>query len=493
MERAQYAAIQGFDERSQNEFEELLAASTFTIEPASALLDTHEARADAYVAAGKKVTERSDVLIALWNGGTADGKWGGTGHTLLNAAARSKACVWISTEDDATDDNLDAAGGAGFYQRVQARADVAPDHQPGTDAFAVSPLASLASTFQQLDAHNREPRPGEPTGRFTGALGDVLLGARFVSRFESTLAEEIERRRGEGWRDWLVAPSARASLLAAHYQERFRLLSKILVIAATLAAAMLGAGVASGVETLVWGALECGFLIIALIAFVVVRRMRFHARWRSYRVLAERFRTARYVGPTGIALRDQARLQGLWVGGHSEDWLMRAFEEVWDREPHDARLITRHFDEIKHRLAEGWIQGQINYHTCAHRQHDRLRRRLTRIVYVAFGLTVVLAAVDAVLASVHSAHYLQDICKGLTIFLPVLGASVGAALTIDQHQALAEHSGQMQSNLRVVKADLESATDATSLREATMAAVRVIAPETGTWFGALWFLDIEHP
>ena len=172
---------------------------------------------------------------------------------------------------------------------------------------------------------------------------------------------------------------------------------------------------------------------------------------------------------------------------------MRAFEEVWDREPHDARLITGHLDEIKHRLVDGWIQGQIKYHTDTHREHDRLRRRLTRIVYVAFGLTVLLAGVDAFLAGLNTAHRLQGICKGLTIFLPVLGASVGAALTIDQHQALAEHSGQMQSNLRLVKADLESATDAASLREATMAAVRVIAPEAGTWFGALWFLDIEHP
>lgn len=191
------------------------------------------------------------------------------------------------------------------------------------------------------------------------------------------------------------------------------------------------------------GALECGFLISALIAFVVVRRMRFHARWLSYRVLAERFRTARYVGPTGIDFREQARLQGLRVGGHSDEWLMRAFEEVWDREPHDARLIIGHLDESKQRLADGWIQSQIKYHTNAHRQHDRLRRRLTRIVYIGFGLTVLLAAVDAVLAGPHTAHYLQDICNGLTIFLPVLGASVGAALTIDQHQALAEHSGQM--------------------------------------------------
>ena len=39
---------------------------------------------------GKKLVERSDVLIALWNGGSADGRRGGTGHTLLNAAARGR-------------------------------------------------------------------------------------------------------------------------------------------------------------------------------------------------------------------------------------------------------------------------------------------------------------------------------------------------------------------------------------------------------------------
>jgi hypothetical protein len=282
-------------------------------------------------------------------------------------------------------------------------------------------------------------------------------------------------------------------LLAAHYRYWFKRFSALVLASASLAGLALAVGVGTGTESWVWGTFESGFLLLALVTFLAVREFGFHSRWLSCRVLAERFRTARYVAPTGVDFRDQARLQGVWVGGRSEEWLMRAFEEVWDREPHGTPINERDLQPLKKLLAHNWVQGQIRYHRDAKEEHERLKCRFTVIMYTAFGLTVVFAALDAILAGLHDVHKIQTVSKALTIFLPVLGASVGAALTINQHRALAERSAKMQVDLPLLKADLESATDIGTLREATIAAARAIAPETGTWFGTLWFLDIEHP
>ena len=501
MEKDQYAEIQGFDDGSRRELDDLLEASTFHVDPPRAELKTHDERADAYVAAGKKVTARCDVLIALWDGKHASGKRGGTAHTLLNAAAQGRPCIWIPVEGDGeTRDNLDEGSSRSFFEEVKALSATEPDYRFAPAALDGWSLNELSEVFRVLDEYNREPRPralAHPSrgrlGRIATRLSDRAFDWRSESGFQRDLEEETGARLVAGSPRWLVAPSARASLLAAHYRRWFKRLSTFVLISASLAAASLAVGIGTGTETWLWGTLEFGFLMLTLIAFVVLREFGFHSRWLSYRVLAERFRTARYLAPTGIDFREQARVQGVWVGGRSEEWLMRAFEEVWDREPHEPRISVGELEPIKRLLADEWVQGQIDYHERAKKEHERLKRRLTVTVYLAFGLTLVFAALDATLAGLGGSHEMQNVSKALTIFLPVLGASVGAALTINQHHALAERSAQMQADLRLVQADLAAATDTHILLEAAIAAARVIAPETGTWFGALWFLDIEHP
>jgi len=501
MERNQYAQIQGFDAQSRAEFDQMLEAATFSLEPPPAALRTHEDRADAYVAAAEKLVARCDVLIALWDGKPAVGKRGGTAHTLLNAAARGKACVWIPIdESEDMHDNLEENSGQRFVKLVAARSEMEPDSEMGADAFDTWSLGSVSQELRLLDEYNRKPwsrlgphRAGGPLGRIVLATFDSGFGRRVERDFHGRLQQSTETRLADGTPQWLAAPSARASLLADLYRRWFKRLSTLVLTCATLAAVVLGVGVATGGESPLWPVLEFVFLMLTLLAFLVLRKFGFHSRWLSYRVLAERFRIARYVAPTGIDFREQARLQRGWVEGGSDDWLMRAFEEIWDRDPHKPRDLDDELEQFKRLLAHDWIGGQIRYHDAAKTEHHRLKRRLTVTAFAAFGLTVVFAAVEAILIGLHVAERVQRVSKGLTIVLPVLAASVGAALTINQHHALAEHSTRMQADLRRVKADLEAATDTRSLTEATVAAARMIAPETGAWFAALWFLDMEHP
>jgi hypothetical protein len=462
-DRSSYPKWQGFSEESQGEFEALLTEATSISEPASA--EPPHDRASAYESASSQVVGRSDVLIALWDGGPTGGR-GGTAETLLDAAARSKPCIWISTTGEAAvRDNLASGSSYAFSREIETRAAASsqPELNQGDHAQAV--LEALVDTFRRFDGFNRDRLP-----------------AYSEEHLERELGPEDETT------DWVAAPFLRATLLSARWQKRFRWSSWLIFLFAMAAAVMLAISLSFGEGSTSWHWAEAAFLILALTALFIVRSAGFHRRWLSYRVLAERLRSAYYLAPTGVDFRRQARLEAVYLGDRSEDWLMRAFEEVWDRRPKVAgpdQFDGRRLDELKRGLAEDWIGRQIRYHEAAAQHHRRWHELLTAAVATFFIATVPFAVL-------HAFHIAEHASTFFTITLPAAGASLGALLTVNQHHALGERHARMRSDLAVVQRTLLDA-NAETLGRASSEAARVVAQETGAWFGAMWFLDIEHP
>ena len=461
--RSNYAQLQRFSEESHRDFETLLAEATSVSEPAGA--DPPGDRAAAYESASRQLVGRSDVLIALWDGGPSGGK-GGTADTLLDAAARLKPCIWISTEGEPeVRDNFADASSYAFFREVETRAAASAEAGRSPDDHAHGVLEALAATFSMLAEFNRERLPPD---------------------FQEHRERELGLR--DGMSDWVAAPFMRATLLAARWQRRFRWCSWVIFLFAMAAAAMLAVSLSWGEESTSWHWAEAGFLVLALAGLLIVRGAGLHRRWLSYRVLAERLRSAQYLAPTGVDFRRQARLEAVYVGQRSEDWLMRAFEEVWDRRPRVAgpeTLTGRQLEQLKSQLADDWIAEQIRYHETAARRHRRSHQIFTAAVATFFIATVPFALL-------HAFHIAEHLSTFLTITLPATGASLGALLTVNQHHALSERHARMRSDLAVVRSTLLDA-NAETLGKASSEAARVIAQETGAWFGAMWFLDIEHP
>lgn len=80
---------QTFDSAGQAEYEELLAAAAQTI-----VLDFAEPGEAAYLAAGIEVIDRSDLLIAVWDGEPPRGL-GGTADAVAYARSRGREVVVI--------------------------------------------------------------------------------------------------------------------------------------------------------------------------------------------------------------------------------------------------------------------------------------------------------------------------------------------------------------------------------------------------------------
>lgn len=84
---ARYAGT--FDERGLAEYQALLAQASSVVE-----LGYPEPSEDAYLAAGMRVVDDCDILVALWDGLPAAGK-GGTGDAVAYARSQERPVVII--------------------------------------------------------------------------------------------------------------------------------------------------------------------------------------------------------------------------------------------------------------------------------------------------------------------------------------------------------------------------------------------------------------
>jgi nucleoside 2-deoxyribosyltransferase len=465
IERQEYVETQGFTGASREEFDRLFETATVRRDPFGARGEPE--RSVAFEATSQQVVDRCDLLIALWDGGKSGGR-GGTAATLYYAASRSKPCIWISTDGPPSVlDNLELDRVELFQRKISRRAMPAAPLQPKSDNPPVDVLAALRDSFHGLEGFNRE--------RCVLELGD-----------DDPLHVELEAKTGVA--AWAARPFCRATKLAGRWQRRFKRMARLITLFAALAAVMLAIGLSYGQETPAWTWAEAVFLSLALLGLRIVHQFQFHGSWLSYRVLAERLRTAHFLALTGADFPLQARLEAVYAGDTSIPWLVRAFEEVWDGRPQarpPASLSGGEIEQLTRTLAHEWIGGQIAYHSKMSHRHHRWHVALTGSVVVLFFAAIVVACL-------HSLGIWEEPSVFLSITLPAAGASLGVLLTLSQHRALSARYARMQTDLLSVKEKLLHAPP-DSLNRASSEAARVMAQETGAWFGLMWFLDIEHP
>jgi hypothetical protein len=473
MRKADYIRIQGFSDESRDEFLRLVDGAARLTEVSGVAKNLRYSRAS------RSVVNRCDVLLALWDGGRGGGS-GGTAETVVYAAVHWRPCIWISTVGEhRVSDNLEPGTADLFLDEILRRAEVASREathafRPAGEKTAIgaepkSVLLPVAQAFDALRQFNEEQLPKDfPDRRDT----------------ELSLAEADSEEAA-----WVVTPYLRATLSAARRHRQFRLATWGMAMLAILAAVALAANVALG-RTRLWTVFEAVLLAVLVLVFWYSHmHLDLHRRWLSYRLLAERLRSVRHVAPTGINFPTMTGARDYYVERHSAAWIERAFEEVWDMRPQAGRARRGPkvpIEQLRERLAEKWLQKQIDYHHDSAISHDRRERRYRTAVW-AFFIAAVVAAV------LHSVKKSEGATAFFSIVTPVAAASVGAVATVRQHRAQAERSRRMETTLAARKEDVLGAEDSRSLQHASADAARAVAEETGDWFGAMWFLDIEHP
>jgi hypothetical protein len=435
-------------EESRREFDSLLARAKAATE-----LPPCSTREEAYEQVGRYVVDRCDVLIALWDGEGSRGR-GGSAEIVEYARKRQVPLFWISTN---------------------GQHEIVGELRKGIDPPALREFAE----YNRVTIN--EKRLGEEMAR---------QATYMVPGGDRSLATGLPI---QPHLQWILPYFVKSDLLAARYQLGYHALGNALFLfAAAAVAAIAGQFLfAPGTPDLAW--IEVGLLLALTLIVAVGRWRRFRDRWISYRFLAERLRSAFFLALAGLGVRREARPQGVYPGRRSEEWVGRAFVEVWDQRP-QTELAESDVENLRRFLATAWIDDQRRYHEKMSRKHAGRHWRLSRLSELLLAATMLAAVLHAVGVGEHdSVGPLEwsDLLVFLAISLPALAAAVSGIRVQREYERNAERYSGMRKILEGLRARMERAADLEAVRGIAIETEELMLQENSDWFALMRFRGLE--
>lgn len=441
-------------------------------------------RDQAHAEVARWIVRHADVLIAVWNGNSAN-EIGGTGDTLKKALERGLPVVWIRP----------GTGEARLINPslIHRRADVveAMTHLESLGGrFSAEALTALMiDTLSPPGGVRLGPKDPEVVARIDYATVDPLSPGPLRLRQARAIADATLWRSfrlferlvggfaGAPATDPGVPPPARLAAepgfvyLRAAFNEankRAEALSSIhrsqqllLIIIATVAV-LVGALPALAVTEA--GAHESHIvaavaeLLLGAAAFLIARlarRAHRHRRWSDARRLSERLRAACATWPIGIDVADTHV-------AHPQTWTeWRALAALRAAGPIRGWVTRQRFQETTQWVAAELIEGQIAYHAFRHRLAEHIERALRFTEAFAFGLlmltlSVFVAAWWALPAmGLAMPTWAPGVVSVVSAVAPAVGGACLALEATSGFGELALRNERMQREFERMKAQLE--------------------------------------
>jgi len=439
---------------SKSEFRTLLGkASAITEVPIA------DDRKEAYERAGQAIVDRSDVLLALWDGHAARGR-GGTAHIVSYARRQGVPVLQVPVK------RLD------------------PSSPPPRNAHEPSPpgLFALlsASAFELLDRYNSGPLR---TGR-TGSEPQLLprgLKTPVPAQVHSfvTYAQPYFNR---------------AEHVAGFWQRLFNWLALLLYVLSAAAVIIVATQIIfKRSPTIVWA--EVAVLAAVVVVLAIGRWAHLHDRWLAARYLAERIRSGVFVAAVGgggdlRSARDGTQSEDSGPPDSNQEWVELAFREIYLRARRSPPAAPQ-LSALKDLLIEAWIDDQACYHSRVYKRMTRRHRQLTLLAAGLFG-------VSALAAVFHSMSFLQsdsgyDVWGYLSVIIPAVAAAMAGYSAQRDYPRLAERSKVMVRRLQEVRQLVEDCGQLSSLQEAARKTELLMRSETAEWYEVIRLKDLELP
>jgi hypothetical protein len=433
---------------SKEEFDDLMDRATMDV------VGPKKSRKHAYALAGKAVVDRSDVIVAVWDGKPARGR-GGTAEIYAYAVRRRKPMFWIRVDGDS--------------------AELA---EWPADFGAAEPLLPPES-LKRLDRYNDESLP-------TSIFADpppVLahLGAGAGDRAAGTAALLV-RHVGRYF--------TRADTLAVRFQRRWFWVTRLLYALAALAVAIVAAQVvfAPAHERYAW--FEFGTLVGVTILVLLTRFARWHDRWISARYFAEQMRSLVFLALAGVAAPDDAPVAASRRAMGESGWTDRAVAEIWWTRP---RYDLAGYPEVLRRvLDEEWISDQLEYHVKTGEMYAK-RSRWFAIAAIA------LFTVSALVALLHSLGVGPELVRlatpwdYLSVVIPAIGAALSGYAAQRDYARHSERWLRVAAYLTEAHYRLQEAEDLADVQQVVLNIRGLMRDEISTWYSIVHSQEVEPP
>jgi hypothetical protein len=427
------------------EFRELLGAFPY-LDPPS--FDDRDA---AYEHAGRTVVDRSDVVIALWDGHEPGGR-AGTADIVDYAEAHGVPLVVVPT------------------QRATRRE---PPSRRAT-AAAAAPLRLPTA----LEAYRRTRELNEGSVRDPPLRDDV---ERALTQLTNAIGASAEHYRDLA--AWAAPRFARADVVAVKYQRWHRRLGAALYLLAALAVTAIAAQ-AQAEWSARFALVEVGAMLLLLVGYSIGRHVGVHERWMGYRSLAEALRSAPFIAAAGLSERgsvDPPR-------AGEEPWFQRVFSEAWSArkqiQPTDAGA-----DELRRFVLDAWIDDQIEYHRRTAKRLEKGHTVLTRTVIGLFAATLAVGVLHVF--EVAEDSFWPELYVFLAVALPAVGAALGGIRDQRQYRIHAARSKRMVSDLSRLRRQLDRENELEPVQRLAAQTQAAIDADKHDWLGVTEFQDLE--
>ena len=446
--------LKDFDtETSRREFRELLAQATTQVELRREPAPVGHVRDTAYDLAGHYIVDRSDVLIAVWDGRRSQGH-GGTAE-IVEYARRQGVPTLIVPVGEGSEEPASGVSSSSLGRSRRLRA--------------------AADSFQRIDYYNRllpRSRDVDKVRLESARLGALLEGSTIHDRY-LLMAE------------WALDHLVRADRLAISNHRLHVGFAWAIHLLAAFAVADVAVQTLFFHEdpTLLLG--EVFFVLALLLAVGIGRFAHFNDRWTGYRSLAEAFRSALFLAPSGGDDRRDVTGSGV-LGEPNEAWFQRAFSQAYrscpGMSPEDADAAA-----LRRLLVEGWIDDQIDYHCQAARRWRRLHSLSTLTMSALAVVTIIVALLH--IAEVGSG-WVAGALKLSALTLPAFGGAVAGLREFGQLRLHEERSKRTAVRLRALR-DTEVADTLESVRRLAIDAQQIIVDEALDWYGVAEYQEID--
>jgi len=438
------------DAKSRREFQNLLARASQVRQAPG-----RPTRQEAYEWAGRRVVDRCDALIAVWDGQPAGGR-GGTADIVQYARDREVPLGWVHTGGD----GLVTAELQYESEDVRAAREAMRDLKEYNEAEI--PIAQFAVQIQtQRERLGLETTPIPPD--------DALGQAR-----ENVAA-------------WLVPFLARADLLAVRVHRLFQNLSTAMFAMAAGAVAVVAVQTNFFPSDYWLVSLEILLLAVLLAIPLLRNRLRLHERWTSYRFLAERLRSAYFLTLAGTGDRRHPD-QSASFSDPTVDWIERALSQIMASRPRVA-LTSSEVVPLRTYLSDCWIGAQVRYHSNTARKSSRWERWLRRATAFLFGITLVSAVLHAF--GLGPRLHLAAGLVVLSLSVPAAGAALHGISTQHEYRRHTERCKRMVIQLVQLRDQMNEAESLAQIRHIAANVERSMREESNDWFGVMRFHDIE--
>ncbi len=390
-----------------------------------------KARNQAYKDIGRFTVDHCDVLIALWDGMSAQGK-GGTSEIVEYAKEKKCPLYIIHTQ------------------------------KPSKFIF-IKGRAVTKNLFNKINLFNSRVLESNPQFKIVENVFKMLFCKDGIPAVDN-IALDVKN----AMKDKLMPYYAIVSSIAMHFQNIYLRAGLFAFWMTFVVVAVSATGIIFQWFPLYITAIKAILLSIIIFLIIGADKIRSHKNWLEYRFLAERIRSAFFLAVCGIEILPVHINRRKGKDDTQDSWMPFAFEEIWNHIPGKLKFKTDNYRLLGDYIVKTWIEDQIVYHRKRYEKNIKKSIRFEKSGKLIFFFAICSAVIYFILLLFDSTGQLGYISTFFSdykpyfklsgLLLPALAFTIEAIRSHGQYKQLALKSKRTIDELESFKDKFELLT-----------------------------------